>query len=1116
MTEWTEEQKRTIEERDRNILVSAAAGSGKTTVMVERIKQLILKDNEDIDGFLITTFTKAAASDMKRKLEKTIRNELKSRSVGDPERSFLLRQLYLLPSASISTFHSFAINIIKEYFYLTDLKPGFAIGDDVETAIMEKEAVDRVFEMHYEDREDKEFRQFLIRRSSDRNDNRLKDTIRETYKKIRSVPDYFEWADKMADRLDSDNVYEELGINGFLEEERDRAIAGAKGYFEKAADFVDGGVFPDIKQKLMGDIMILEGVADMDEEAFGEFVRKPGFATLRAGKDNKVKWDAIKEQVTGIRDKGKKFISDLKKKYYYDTPEVLAEELFAVKQDTMYFIRLMREFEKEYRERKMQKNILDFDDVMHYAIDILKDDKAAEELGKRYRYIFIDEYQDSNLLQEAIIGRISGPDNLFMVGDVKQSIYRFRLAEPEIFKKTAEAYRAKSSEKSTVIDLNNNFRSKKNVTDAVNAVFSNIMPGYGDEDALHCTRGASPYKTTLHIVDGDAAKINDIEPIEAEGKTAVEIIRRCLAEGFDYRDIAVLARNRSSVGELENLLINEEIPAYGEKNEGYFESVEIRVFINFLRVTDNMRQDVPLISVMRSVLYNFSFEEMARIRAEFPDGSFCGALRAYREDGADETIRSKIIKLISSLEYWRELSRTLNLEELIKRMLYDTGYYDYCSSLPVGKQRISNLRLIVEKAAVYEKTNHSGLQGFLRYIEAMKDSNLTVSEAKTLSENENVVRVMTIHKSKGLEFPVVIIVGAGRNAGRSKTEEIAMHKDFGLGIKLVYPDRRQKQDTILRNVISGKKKRDDFEEEIRILYVAMTRAEERLEIVGTASADNINDEQEAVSYIDMIYPALNKLDTGETVTYNDFEAITGKNYKRFPIKQLLEAAKNPPESNRGKAAAERLSFVYPHEKSDTKPKYSVSQLNRKNEIEEIPLAEFRPERRDGRLTAAERGNVIHKVMEHIDFAKAAAGGKAYVEAFADEMHMKGMLTERERESLDSDGIAGFFMQDPGRRAAEAFAQEKLRREQEFILRKEIEGTSSIVQGIIDCFYESDRGTVLIDYKNSSIYSEGEEEIKELYKGQIELYKEALDKAGTCSVNEAYIYLFKSKKFIDML
>ncbi|MFR8073017.1 MAG: UvrD-helicase domain-containing protein, partial [Anaerovoracaceae bacterium] len=445
----------------------------------------------------------------------------------------------------------------------------------------------------------------------------------------------------------------------------------------------------------------------------------------------------------------------------------------------MYLTGLLKEFEEIFREMKADRNMVDFDDVMHYAILILRDDMAADEYRKRFRYIFIDEFQDSNMLQEAIVGRITDGRNLFMVGDVKQSIYKFRLAEPEIFRRKYQLYARQSEENSVKIDLNSNFRSKLLVTETVNRVFSSAMEGYDENARLKCTVDEvhPGMATQCHIVDGSEAEDirGDLDP---EAQLVAELIRESLgneiydvkkgvARKVEYRDIVVLSRSRSAIGRMERFLNNEGIPAYGENTGGYFETVEVQVFVNLLRIIDNTRQDIPLISVMRSPVFDFHVRELAAVRIEKRDGSLYDAVRAFAEAdlGGDEdaaALAAKIEEMFHQIACWKELKNTVTLEELTRILLYDTGYFDYCSGLPAGKRRISNLRLLVEKAGQFEQNSHSGLYGFISYIEAMKKNNISIGEAKVLGEGENVVRVMTVHKSKGLEFPIVILTGMGR------------------------------------------------------------------------------------------------------------------------------------------------------------------------------------------------------------------------------------------------------------------------------------------------------------------------------------------------------------------
>ena len=1138
MPSWTEDQQKTIDTRDKNILVSAAAGSGKTTVLVERIKKLILEGQTDVDRFLITTFTKAAAGEMRQRLEAAIRKELES-STEPADRAFLLRQLQLLPGSAIGTFHSFAIDLIRQYFYLTDLEPGFGIIDDVRQAILKKDAMDQVFERRYEEGSD-DFYGFLKRHSSDRNDNRLKESLIHLYDSLRSIPFYMDWAKEKTRCMKDDNPAGAMGLLQYIAEETEQELRRAFAYYEKAAQVLDSPYCQDMYSKAAEDAARVKAAIESagDFEQVQQFFRQ-SFNQMRAKKQEKEAYEAVKEQVSGLRKQGKDILDKLKERYYLRSIDDYNAEINAVYPDTAFLVDLIAEFEQVYKQAKTEENVIDMDDVMHYAIGVLGDERAAREQQERFTYIFVDKYQDSNLLQEAIVGRIARTNNLFMVGDVKQSIYKFRLAEPEIFTDKAKRYRSDAVPESMVIDLNSNFRSKSNVTETVNAVFRPVLPEYDEHAQLHCMAPEDQpgYKTGLHIIDRKSLETDDIERGELEAEVVADIIRDALGrEIFDtkknqyrpveYRDIAVLARAGSTVAELEHYLNNEGIPSYGDTGEGYFETVEIQVFINLLKVIDNMRQDVPLISVMRSAIFDFSVRDMALIRIHYQDGSFCSAFRAYLENGPDRELRGKLAEMDRRISVWKETGRTVPLEELVRMLLYDTGYFDYCSGLPVGKQRISNLQLIVEKAAVFEKSNHSGLNGFLRYIQAMADSKTSEAEAKTISESENVVRVMTVHKSKGLEFPVVIFTGAGKQVSGGNRNAAPMHKAFGIGLPLVNKEEHWKKKTLLQNAIAAKQAAENLEESVRILYVALTRAMDRLEIVGSVkNPDELNDVVGMRSYLDMMYASLKDRPEVEVHLYDQREEPEEtEDIHRQKAKALLELAEREGGSV-GRAVTDeidrRLRFVYETSADvPVKLKYSVTELNKAGQpageaTGSISVAEFEPEQAH-RLTAAEAGTIMHMIMEHIDFVRARDEGEAYIDAFADELLRQEAITEEERQAVRSDRIAKFFEQEIGRQAAEAFARGKLEREKEFIMEKEIGGERAVVQGIIDCWFEGDDGPVLIDYKNSHLgWGRSVEDIVDTYRGQIQIYKEALEGALGRKVAASYLFLFDLGKFTEI-
>lgn len=1160
--QWTEAQAHTIESRGKNILVSAAAGSGKTAVLIERIKQLILQDKVDVDRFLITTFTNAASQEMRERLEQAIRKEMDQ---PDADRAFLKRQLDLMYKANIGTFHNFALEVMHRYFYLTELEPGFVIGDEIQVSILKKESVDALFETRFEEDFDR-FKAFLRKYSGDRNENRLKDNMISLYDELRSVPDYFKWARESAEWLRSDNVLSMTGIAMFLIQAFYDGLGKARRYFVEAADLLADNSVWSLAEKAREDverldsleeIMSLEpepGVSRWDELDLlfraGELMGDLKFNTMRAAKDEKDDYEAVKETVSVLRKKGKKEIDDLKKKYFSRSRREAETELKSLFGDTAYLVELLEEFEQIFREKKKEKNMVDFDDVMHYASKILDDPMVAEEYREKFTYIFIDEFQDSNMLQEIIAGKICRENNLFMVGDVKQSIYKFRLAEPEIFRSKYELYKKEEETQSEKIDLNSNFRSKKNVTRTVNTVFEKVMEDYDEDARLHCTAPEEypGYPTRVTIIDrSDEAELEDGDMLESTDREIATIarivsenkgqpifdVKKQVERSVEYRDIVILSRNRHTIPAIEKALNDQGIPAFGENPGGYFESVEIEIFVNLLKVIDNIRQDIPLISVMHSPIFDFTAKELAKIRIAFREGSFYQAIRSYAETPVEVPLQEKVRKMLEQLTYWKQLRRTVSLEELLRVLLYETGYYDYCSGLPVGKQRISNLRMLVEKAATFEESNYTGLYGFLSYIDAMKKNNLSMGEAKTIGENEDVVRIMTVHKSKGLEFPVVILAGAGRTIRfRGSGSSMEMHKDCGIGLPLVNREEGWHKKTLLQRVIEEKKAAEELEEEVRILYVALTRAIDRLEIVGTVKdLDSLDEEQAGKrSFLDMVYAPL-KL-TGEEICVEHLaseegadelqETGTSRHHSTKDLMQQLQRTAQraaayqltAEEQSRMEQIAAGLSYQYPYSDAvKVKSKYSVTELAGGSTVSSDEILLQKPEftREHEGLTAVQRGSAMHLVMEHLDFAKALEHGGSYIRETVEKLRSTEALSEQEAKAIRIDQIQGFFAAPTGRRAAQA---RTLQKEREFILQKDVSGTQAIVQGIIDCFFEEEDGMVIIDYKNSYVGSEAEEEeLRQRYGEQLALYKEALEASWGRPVKETWLYLFYLKKFI---
>lgn len=1224
---WTQEQRDTIETTGRSILVSAAAGSGKTTVLVERIKRLLIDEGTDIDRFLITTFTNAAAAEMKERLEKALREEMKKPGA---DKAMLTRQLSKLPSASIGTFHSFAFDVIRQYFYLIDIEPGFNVADDVQVSIMKQEAVDKVFRRRYEDNSE-DFRAFILKYSGSRNDRNLRESVLETCRTLASIHGGIEWAHAKADLLGGEHPLEAAGGYGYFARMIERGLNTARRHYGRAAELANGSGLP-----------LCYAAASENAEKLEELAQKAGEAFACPEEELREALEKFKDQLTDFKAKsmaykkdnadeqtakvlkdeakaGSDALSALRKEVYGRSFDELDAELHGVYADTLYYIDLVAEYLAELKTMKDAENIIEFDDALHYTIDILQHEEAAAELRERFEYIFVDEYQDSNYLQEEIINRIAREDNLFMVGDIKQCIYKFRLAEPELFRDRALRF-AEEETSGLLLHISSNFRSKQSVTEAVNCVFRAVMPDYDSSAELHCTAGEehTGFPPRIHLIVNGAFEDDAPDKNDAEGAVVAGIIRERLGtEVYDtkkkcmrpltLRDFAVIVRNNAEVEALERYLINEGIAAYGESGGKYFDTVEVQVFLNLLKIIENMRQDVPLISAMRSIVFGFTVRELAQIRIACREGSFSDAVLAYAAPAEDasrpaetpgaaevpgpaeapedpgvpgssgspeDPLREKIRAMIRTVDLWKEISRTVPLEDLMKEILYGTGYYDYCSGLPVGTQRISNLRLIIDKASRFEEMSHSGLYGFLRYIESMQSSDKTDSEAKTISESENVVRVMSVHKSKGLEFPVVIFANAAKQTERADSSgQIKIHRAHGIGLPIVNRQEHWRRTSMLQKMIAASSLEEKIEEEIRILYVALTRAKDGLEIVGTVKEmEKLEGGVSTKTFLEMLYEPLMSMEDTELILYEDADQLGQSQVMRRhtpeQLYSLAEAFNNP---DLAELADARLSFEYPHQaEMQIKQKYSVTELNKAMgagaggaagaaadagagagaddtgatgavvgtdaahaDALETALPEveaFDPEgaHRTSRgltassgFTAADRGTLMHLLMEKTEFA-ALAGVAApevldRVQETADILLATDIISPEEYDTLSIDKAAAFFGSDIGHRAAEAAAAERLWKEKEFIYSMDMAGdTSTIVQGVIDCFFEEEGSLILVDYKNSYMGAgRTEDDIRQTYAGQIDLYRQALEAATGKPVKEAYLFLFDTGKFIEM-
>ena len=956
---WTPEQAEAITRRGQNLLVAAAAGSGKTAVLVERIKRLILEERCAIDHMLIVTFTNAAASEMKEKIEKAIRKEIDRvaealadedaegsaaarshaeakaeaeagvdgaacgqdgnhagkqssarRESSDASRAalqrdlvFLKRQLDLLPNANISTFHAFALEVIRRFFYLIDVEPNFKICDNSRQMILRGQAMDELLEEFFE-ADDAAFYEFLKSYSGDRNENRFRQMIESTFDTIQSLPEPAEWLREKVEELNPAHgieAFAESAVMRELWEDTEARLARAKAQLLKTAEFAALHSLEGVRELTLADLGMAEELEALAaaRDFDGMVSRLDGFRLKTLSKkifaetadfDESAMAD-VREMVEQNRAPLKSCAKNLKTAYFYDVFQSIAEDVYAGYPSACFFARALLRYGEIYAEKKREKGLLDFNDIEHNAYEILKDAEAAAFYREKFLHIFVDEYQDSNVIQEALIERLQSGRNLFTVGDIKQSIYMFRLAEPEIFRARYHRYDALTAERgeespSLCIDLNRNFRSKTGVLDFINQVFYDAMEDYDARAALYpgdlCAERRS-VKPLLYLAqtpwdeDGEADdELKLLRKAEKEALAAVKIIRDHLGRtiydskarkerSLEKKDIVILMRGMKNYGDLfYKILTENNLPAYVDDNDGFFDTIEINTFMALLALLDNPKQDIPLLTVLRSEIFDFSVEELTAVRIAQKEGSYyqalvscagentgeaCGAAgaEAMARSGrfADEALREKCAAALRSLRKWSRLASLLPLDELIWELLLETGFYLAMGAMPSGSRRQANLRALVDKALAYQDSQDGSLYGFMEYIDAVKERKVSMGQVKMVGEDDDTIRIMTIHKSKGLEFPMVLLAGYCRKLNYTTIGKgPAVHKTLGLGFPVVHYRESWYRTSITQNVIRAKIRREEAAEEKRVLYVAMTRAKDFLCLLGIE-----DDPQEAVSRV---------------------------------------------------------------------------------------------------------------------------------------------------------------------------------------------------------------------------------------------------------------------------
>ena len=1122
---------------------------------------------------LVVTYTEAAASEMKSRIAAA----LTEAAENDP---FAESQLLQLGAAKIMTFHAFCLTILRRYFYTIGLDPSFNVADEKRAAAIREDALDEAFADAFAD-EDGEFRSsftdFLSCYSKARDERKVREMILDVFDFIITLPNPFAWLEKNVSVLfAAGEAPMESQAVSFAFSEIGHRIKLARFLTEKTGEILDSFQLEELSAKNAADLktvsriekLFLEGDMDGTRDA----IKKMTFETFRASADEKDAYEEVKELIRVQRDRVKAILRKEVGEVFFARPSnEYAAEIAHIAPYALLLEKLVKRFAEAYARSKLSENVLDFSDLEHMALKILKDESIAEEYQRRFSHIFIDEYQDSNYVQETLISRIARPDNVFMVGDVKQSIYGFRNAVPAIFLDKYRRYPTdlKSGSVDLRIDLSRNFRSKAGVIDAVNALFENVMESHYSEmdydKAARLIQGVSydpewEGKTLLHLVQRDAGKEAFGSEPEAEAALCAGIIldtvgkdfydaKRGVTRPLRYGDIVILlAKAKGVIGVYRNTLEACGIPAITDRGEGYFETVEIDTFLGLLRAIVNLRRDVPLAAAICSAVFGFELAELAEIRSAGREGFFYTAFLSYAKDGEDEKLRDKCAKAAARLALWRDEERFMRLDDFLWKLMRESGFYDYVSALPRGAQRKANLRSLLDRAADYQVGRVEGLRGFLAFLDRIRLRG-GAEQANLITDGEDVCRIMTIHGSKGREFPVVLLPGLGRSlsSGGFRDDSLLLHRDVGLSLHWVDAKMRAYKKTLLHSAVKLRQKIDDRAEAIRLLYVGMTRAMDTLHMIGTMSApeqsvrlfgtkgaapDINTDIFGATNYLQLVLP---------TAAYN-MDLFDIRSYDCDSIAAYIGVSYCLADIEKGKAKESQkpavVGFDYPYAAAaKLKAKYSVTELNKAAGQEEPVVftagkeepVVFTAEKEDpvfftagsagesdedAGLTAAERGTALHKALELLDFSEAYAhrDDKAWFEAFEDADTLYRFANS---DLLARAAASGFLMKEAPFNMKMPYSETRRGKNDDNEISEEI-----VIQGVIDCLFEEGDGLVIADYKSGwfdvSDYENEAERMRSVYGEQLRLYRRAVELIFGKSVKDCLIYMTGAGVTVDII
>jgi ATP-dependent helicase/nuclease subunit A len=1185
---WTDEQWKAIVAGGQDILVAAAAGSGKTAVLVERIIEKIVAKDEpvDVDRLLVVTFTNASAAEMKTRIGEAIEKALEKQ----PSSLHLRRQLSLLNRASISTIHSFCLDVIRKYYYLIDIDPVFRIADETEAALLKEEVIEELFEEQYGKAGNEAFFNVVERYTADRTDEDLQQLILELYEFSRSHPYPSAWLDQLVNMYDisEETTVEQLPYTAYLSSYLDMELDAVKDWLTKALEIANlpGGPLPRA-ENFRDDLEIVERLIEAKKRSWQELYEQMhafSFSRAKTCRGDEYKKELL-DKASSLREAAKKKLEEIRDELFSLRPQTWLRHMKEMKPVVEVIVQLVKEFAERFRQAKLEKGLVDFSDLEHYCLQILRhpdstSDKlipsdAALDYRAQFVEVLVDEYQDVNMVQESILQLVTKEHeqtgNLFMVGDVKQSIYRFRLAEPFLFLSKYKRFTPDGRKTGLKIDLSRNFRSRTEVLDGTNFIFKQIMGetvgeiAYDEEAELKF--GANDYPENgdaavefLMINRSDAGKegeqeanestfdVVELETVQLEARLMAQKIKQLIAEPFEvydrklkrsrrvmYRDIVILLRSMPWAPQIIEEFRQQGIPVYADLSSGYFEATEVSIMLSLLKVIDNPYQDIPLAAVLRSPIVGLDENELAMIRIHDRKGTYYEALISFLNkvttDAQEQKLQHRLRKFYDELQQWRTKARQGSLADLIWQLYRETHFYDFVGGMPGGKQRQANLRALYDRARQYEATSFRGLFRFLRFVERMQNRGDDLGAARALGEQEDVVRLMTIHSSKGLEFPVVFVAGLARKFNmKDMNRSYLLDKELGFATRFVDAKLRISYPTLPQLAMKRKLRFDLLAEEMRVLYVALTRAKEKLYLIGTVK-DAVKEMENwkkhlthtdwllpdavrasASCYLDWIGPALIrhrdstklhgdalsasldeiinhpskwKIEMVDTKTLQQIDESKQQQNEQM-IKSLENMQPISQSSEYKEKIYQQLTWMYNDQLlTMLRAKQSVSELKRQREIFgenaddtllqpfSSPIAKRPLFMQEKKLTAAEKGTAMHMVMQHIELTKPIT--EETVREQIAKMVNEELLTYEQAEAVDVQSVVAFFATNIGKRLLKA---QHIYREIPFSLalaasevyglEDKAEQENVLVQGVVDCMFEDDAGLVLIDFKTDAI------------------------------------------------